>query len=88
VEYLDPSFIPIGSVEVESFFSVCSSVWGDRRLGTTPEHIESYMFLKTNQEFWDMGTVNEAIQALKGNEKDDREEEQSGENEENESVEK
>jgi len=67
VEYMDVSFIPCGSVEVESLFSVCSHVWNDRRLGTTPEHMESYMFLKTNLSLWDAQSVAEAINATKGN---------------------
>jgi len=62
---MDPSFLPCGSVEVESLFSVSSSLWTDRRLRTTPEHIESFMFLKFNRELWDENLVTEAIQAVK-----------------------
>jgi len=63
-KYLDPSFIPCGSVEAESLFSIASAVWTDRRLFTTPEHIEAYMFLQYNRHLWNESTVAEAIAAL------------------------
>ena len=59
--YMDPSFLPCGSVEVESLFSVCSDIWTDRRLSTTPEHIESYMFLKMNKHLWNENLVAKVI---------------------------
>jgi len=65
VKYLDVSFIPCGSVEVESLFSVASHVWNNRRLGTSPENIESYMFLKMNRSLWNENLVAIAIQSAK-----------------------
>lgn len=69
--YMDTSFISCGSVEVESIFSVSSHVWNDRRLGTSPEHVESFMFLKVNRHLWDERLVAEAIQACKDGEEID-----------------
>ena len=48
-----PLFPPT-SVVVESLFSESKYIWNDRRLGTTPEHIEEQMFLKCNHFLWDL----------------------------------
>jgi hypothetical protein len=37
-------------VEVESLFSTSKYIFDDRRLGTTPEHVEQQMFLKEHVE--------------------------------------
>ena len=36
-------------------------IWTDRRLSTTPEHIESYMFLKMNKHLWNENLVAKVI---------------------------
>jgi hypothetical protein len=41
-------------VEVESLFSTSKFVFDDRRLGTTPEHVEQQMFLKDNHFLWNL----------------------------------
>jgi hypothetical protein len=44
--------ISIGSVCVESFFSVVDSVFDSRRMSTLPIHVEEQMFLKCNRTLW------------------------------------
>lgn len=53
-KYLDPKIISGTSVDVESLFSVAKFVFDDRRLATTPEHVEQIMFLKDNHFLWDL----------------------------------
>lgn len=45
-KYIDCTFIPPGSVIVESLFSAVGWMFDDRRLATTPVHIEEQVFLK------------------------------------------
>lgn len=45
-KYLDCTFIPPGSVMVESLFSIVGHMFDERRLGTTPIHIEEQVFLR------------------------------------------
>jgi len=44
--------IPIGSVVVESLFSVAKHVLGDRRMSLLPVHVEEQLFLKINRDLW------------------------------------
>lgn len=53
-KYIDASIIPPTSVMVESLFSESDYAFDDRRLGTSPEHIEQVMFLKKNHFLWDL----------------------------------
>ncbi len=53
-KYLDPKLLSATSVDVESLFSVAKYVFDDRRLATTPEHVEEIMFLKENHFLWDL----------------------------------
>jgi len=59
--YMDPKVIPIGSVRVESLFSVSKHMFGYRRLGTHPTKIEEQLFLKTNRKFWDIDLVASVV---------------------------
>lgn len=45
-KYIDCSFIPPGSVMVESLFSKAGHMFDDRRLATTPVHVEQQVFLR------------------------------------------
>jgi hypothetical protein len=55
--YWNAAQIPPTSVVVESLFSESGYMFDDRRLATTPEHIEQLMFLKTNRFIWDIELV-------------------------------
>jgi hypothetical protein len=59
--YLDPSFIPCGSVIVESLFSVAGQIFDEHRIGTLPVHVEEQMFLKSNRLLWNMGMVSTLV---------------------------
>lgn len=50
--YMNTRFIPPGSVIVESLFSSVSHIFNNRRLSTTPVHIEEQIFLKANNYLW------------------------------------
>ena len=59
--YINLSFIPTGSVEVESLLSTAKYIATDRaRL--LPVTLEMLMFLKHNRRFWDVSHVHEALQ--------------------------
>jgi hypothetical protein len=45
-------WIPVGTAEVESFFSIVDSVFDSRRMSTLPIHVEEQMFLKCNRSLW------------------------------------
>lgn len=55
--YHNPSSISPTSVVVECLFSESKYVFDDRRLATTPEHIEELMFLRCNHSLWDLQFV-------------------------------
>ena len=46
------NFIPPGTVIVESLFSIVGYMFDDRRMATTPTHIEEQVFLKVNRNLW------------------------------------
>lgn len=52
------SFIPVGSVCVESLFSVAEHVFDSRRLSTLPVHVEDQMFLRANRSLWRYKTAD------------------------------
>ena len=59
-KYIDASIIPPTSVMVESLFSESDyPAFDDRRLGTSPEHIEQVMFLK---KIISCGTWNSSVE--------------------------
>jgi hypothetical protein len=53
-EYLNVEGICPTSVIVESLFSQSKWIFNDRRMGTTPEHVEELMFLRCNHFLWDL----------------------------------
>jgi len=59
--YIDPKVIPIGSVKVESLFSISKHIFGARRLGAHPTKVEEQLFLKTNMKFWNLDMVAEVV---------------------------
>lgn len=59
--YIDVSVIPSTSVMAESLFSQSKYIFNDRRLSTTPEHVEEIMFLRTNHHLWDLEFVCKEI---------------------------
>ncbi len=69
--YLDPKIISATSVEVESLFSVSKYVFDDRRLSTTPEHVEQTMFLKQNHFLWDLQFFTQRVYNKKEEEDDE-----------------
>jgi hypothetical protein len=50
--YPSVDWIPVGTVHVESLFSVVDSVFDSRRMSTLPIHVEEQMFLKCNRSLW------------------------------------
>lgn len=44
-------------MKAESLFSESGYIFDDRRLGTSPDHIEQLMFLKQNHHLWDLQFV-------------------------------
>ena len=59
--YLSTAFIPPTTVIVESLFSVAGWTWSDRRASTLPVHVEEQMFLHTNKDYWDVGTLERVL---------------------------
>ena len=60
--YINLSFIPTGSVEVESLLSTAKYIATDYRARLLPVTLEMLMFLKHNRRFWDVSHVHEALQ--------------------------
>ena len=52
------------SVLVESLFSESKWIFDDRRLATSPEHIEEFMFLKSNHSLWDLQFFSEKVYSI------------------------
>jgi hypothetical protein len=53
-KFENPSIISPTSVVAECLFSESKYIFDDRRLGTTPEHVEEIMFLRCNHSLWDL----------------------------------
>ena len=53
-KYLNVNFIPAGSVMVESLFSIVGHMFDDRRLSTSPVHLEEQVFLRMNNNLWNV----------------------------------
>lgn len=51
-KYRNINYVPVGSVMVESLFSMVGNLFDDRRLSTTPVHIEEQVFLRVNNHLW------------------------------------
>jgi hypothetical protein len=62
--YLNGDFISFMSVVVESLFSESQYCFGDRRLFTTPEHVEQQMFLRANRSYWNRDIVRRIFRRL------------------------
>ena len=60
--YINLSFIPTGSVEVELLLSTAKYIATDYRARLLPVTLEMLMFLKHNRRFWDVSHVHEALQ--------------------------
>jgi hypothetical protein len=59
--YYNLEFIPLGTIQAESFFSTAKFVLSDHRRRLLPITFEQILFLKYNRRFWDMTTVHEAL---------------------------
>jgi hypothetical protein len=55
-KYINLKFILPGTVIIESLFSVVGYMFDDRRMATTPIHIEEQVFLKVNRNYWNEQT--------------------------------
>lgn len=64
VKYIPLNFIICSSSIVESFFSTTEHVFGSRRAGTLPMHVEEQMFLLRNRHLWNKATVASAVAKL------------------------
>ena len=58
--YKNVDFICGSAAEVERLWSVAKYILTDNRAKLTPGMFEALLFLKTNEEYWDMATVMEA----------------------------
>lgn len=55
-KYMDVDFIPVGSVMVESLFSIVGYMFDERRLSTSPVHLEEQVFLRMNNHLWNLNS--------------------------------
>lgn len=53
-KYMDVDFIPVGSVIVESLFSSVAYMFDEKRLSSTPVHVEEQVFLRINKHLWNL----------------------------------
>jgi hypothetical protein len=53
-KYMDVDFIPVGSVIVESLFSSVAYMFDEKRLSSTPVHVEEQVFLRNNKHLWNL----------------------------------
>jgi hypothetical protein len=53
-KYINVNFIPPGSVIVESLFSMVGHMFDQRRLSSSPVHVEEQVFLRANRNLWNM----------------------------------
>lgn len=60
-KYLDLRFIPPTSNDAERLFSVASRYYSDVRQRMEPTTLEKLLFLRYNEHFWDIHTVEKAI---------------------------
>lgn len=61
-KYIDIRFLPGGSIDVESLFSIASRIATSQRARLLPRTLEMVIFLKTNHRYWNVQTVHEAMQ--------------------------
>lgn len=54
--YMNVDFIPVGSVMVESLFSIVGHIFHDRRLSTSPVNVEEQVFLRMNNHLWNLSS--------------------------------
>jgi hypothetical protein len=64
-KFIDLQFIPPGSVIVESLFSIVGHMFGDRRMSSSPVHIEEQVFLRVNRDLWDENTFFKILEEEK-----------------------
>ena len=84
-KYIDLSWIYVGSIFAESFFSACKYVLSDHRRSLLPVTFEQIVFLKYNRRFWDEMLVHDALglaKAVDGDDDDDDDEAEEKRNEE------
>ncbi len=60
-EYADCRFVLGSSAECERLFSMAQYIFCQNRRSISPIVLESILFLKLNERFWDAGLVSEAI---------------------------
>ena len=60
-KYIDCTFIEPTSNRLKRLFSTAGYCCNDLRRSSTPVHFEEQLFLKINHQFWDSGTVNDAM---------------------------
>lgn len=64
-KYINCNFILPGTIIVESLFSMVGYMFDDRRMSTTPPHIEEQVFLKVNRNLWDEKTFFKILEKEK-----------------------
>ena len=65
--YKNVDFICGSAAEVERLWSIAKYILTDNRARLTPAMFEALLFLKTNDEYWDMAMVMEAYTRVRNN---------------------
>ena len=61
LKYLNCRFLFPASNILERFFSVAGHALNDLRQNITPQHLEQQLFLRANQKYWTVKTVNSVL---------------------------
>ena len=70
--YRNADFICGSAAEVERLWSIAKNVLTNNRSRLTPAMFETLLFLKTNDEYWDIQSVQEAYTRARNNTQNSR----------------
>ena len=70
--YRNADFICGSAAEVEQLWSIAKNVLTNNRSRLTPAMFETLLFLKTNDEYWDILSVQEAYTRARNNTQNSR----------------
>jgi hypothetical protein len=52
--YMNLTWIPATTCEVERLFSVCKHIYSEFRKAMTPETMEIFLYLRVNRQYWNI----------------------------------